>query len=157
MPPIRQHPRRAPPAHREVVKELLDQMKRNDVIQPSSSAWASPIVLAKKKDGGVRFCVGFRRMNKVTRKDAYPLPRIDDTLRHYHSHSCFLPMDLASEYWQVELAEESHEKTAFMYCGRTVRVQSDVVWAVQRPGDFSTTYGPCSQRSTMVELPCLHR
>eukprot|EP00731_Ephydatia_muelleri_P006339 Em0003g587a len=112
-PPIRQYPRRVPPADREVVKELLDQMKRNDVIQPSSSAWASPIVLAKKKDGGVRFCVDFRRMNEVTRKDAYPLPRIDDTLETLSQPQLFSTLDLASGYWQVELAEESREKTAF--------------------------------------------
>ena len=88
-------------------------MKRNDVIQPSSSAWASPIVLAKKKDGGVRFCVDFRRMNEVTRKDAYPLPRIDDTLETLSQPQLFSTLDLASGYWQVELAEESREKTAF--------------------------------------------
>ena len=112
-PPIRQYPRRVPPADREVVKELLDQMKRNDDIQPSSSAWASPIVLAKKRDGGVRFCVDFRRMNEITRKDAYPLPRIDDTLETLSQPQLFSTLDLASGYWQVELAEESREKTAF--------------------------------------------
>ena len=112
-PPIRQHMRRVPPAHREVVKELLSQMKQNDVIQPSSSAWASPIVLVKKKDGGVRFCVDFRRVNEVTRKDAYPLPRIDDTLETLSQSQLFSTLDLASGYWQVELAEGSRAKTAF--------------------------------------------
>ena len=79
----------------------------------TSSAWASPIVLAKKRDGGVRFCVDFRRMNEITRKDAYPLPRIDDTLETLSQPQLFSTLDLASGYWQVELAEESREKTAF--------------------------------------------
>ena len=87
-------------------------MRQNDVIRPSSSAWASPIVLAKK-DGGVRFCVDFRRVNEVTRKDAYPLPHIDDTLETLSQSQLFSTLDLASGRWQVELAEKSREKTDF--------------------------------------------
>ena len=72
--PIRQHVRRVPPAQREVVKRLLDDMLQDDVIQPFRSPWASPIVLVTKKDGSPCFCVDFRKLNEVTRKDAYPLP-----------------------------------------------------------------------------------
>ena len=93
--------------------ELLDQMKQNDVIRPSSSAWASPIVLAKKKDGGVRFCIDFRRVNKVTRKDAYPLPRIDDTLETLSQSQLFSTLDLASGYWQVDLQKSPARKQLF--------------------------------------------
>ncbi|KAL5509623.1 hypothetical protein EMCRGX_G005023 [Ephydatia muelleri] len=111
--PIRQHPRRTPPAQRTVVKELIKEMMDNDIIQPSKSGWASPIVLAKKKDGSVRFCVDYRKLNEVTRKDAYPLPRIDDTLEMLSESQLFSTLDLASGYWQVELEEEDRAKTAF--------------------------------------------
>ena len=58
-------------------------MIKKDVIQQSNSPWASPIVLVQKKDGTIRFCVDYRKLNAVARKDAYPLPRIDDTLADF--------------------------------------------------------------------------
>ncbi|GFU01676.1 retrovirus-related Pol polyprotein from transposon 412 [Trichonephila clavipes] len=79
-PPIKQHPRRLPFAKQEEVGTLLREMQENDIIEPSSSPWASPIVLVRKKDGSTRFCVDYRKLNDVTKKDSYPLPRIDDTL-----------------------------------------------------------------------------
>ena len=78
--PIRQHVRRVPPAKRGEVQMLLDEMLRKKVVQPSSSPWVSPVVLVKKKDGSTRFCVDYWKVNNITRKDAYPLPRIDNTL-----------------------------------------------------------------------------
>ena len=98
---------------REVVRGLLKEMLENDIIQPSCSGWASPIVLVKKKEGSVRFCVDYRRLNEVTRKDAYPLPRIDDTLETLSHSQLFSTLDLASGYWRVKLAQEAQEKTAF--------------------------------------------
>ncbi|GFX05710.1 retrovirus-related Pol polyprotein from transposon 412 [Trichonephila clavipes] len=80
-PPIKQHPRRLPFAKQEEVGTLLREMQENDIIEPSSSPWASPIVLVRKKDGSTRFCVDYRKLNDVTKKDSYPLPRIDDPFR----------------------------------------------------------------------------
>ncbi len=77
--PIRQPARRLPIHQRGVSKEEIDKMLKRGVIEPSSSLWASPIVLVKKKDGSVRFCVDYRRLNSPTIKDSYPLPRIDDS------------------------------------------------------------------------------
>ena len=79
-PPTRQPVRRIPPHRREEVRALLNEMLERRVVEPSTSPWASPIVLVQKKDGSTRFCVDCRKLNDVTRKDAYPLPRIDTTL-----------------------------------------------------------------------------
>ena len=83
---------------------MLDQ----GVIEPSESPWASPIVLVQKKDGGIRFCVDYRKLNE------FPLPRIDDTLDRLSGSRHFSTLDLASGYWQVEMEPASIEKTAFI-------------------------------------------
>ncbi|GFT98288.1 retrovirus-related Pol polyprotein from transposon 17.6 [Trichonephila clavipes] len=112
-PPIKQHPRRLPFAKQEEVGTLLREMQENDIIEPSSSPWASPIVLVRKKEGSTRFCVDYRKLNDVTKKDSYPLPRIDDTLDTLSGHKWFSTLDLKSGYWQVEIHPEDREKTAF--------------------------------------------
>ena len=111
--PIRQQARRVPLPHREKVQELLQDMLRRNIISPSKSPWASPIVLVKKKDGTTRFCVDYRKVNEVTRKDAYPIPRVDDTLDTLAGSTWFTTLDLKSGYWQVEVAGENRDKTAF--------------------------------------------
>ncbi|GFX54427.1 retrovirus-related Pol polyprotein from transposon 412 [Trichonephila clavipes] len=109
-PPIKQHPRRLPFAKQEEVGTLLREMQENDIIEPSSSPWASPIVLVRKKDGSTRFCVDYRKLNDVTKKDSYPLPRIDDTLDTLSGHKWLSTLDLKSGYWQVEIHPEDREK-----------------------------------------------
>ena len=88
-------------------------MLAKGVIQPSSSPWASPIVLVPKKDGNVSFCIDYRKVNAVTRRDAYPLPRMDDTLDTLAGAKWFSTLDMVSGYWQVEVADKDKEKTAF--------------------------------------------
>ena len=110
-PPVRQRVRRIPPQRRQEVRELLDKMLEN-VIKPSSSPWASPVVLVRKKDGSLRFCIDYRKLNHVTTKDAYPLPRVDDTLNALAGSQWFTTLDLLSGYWQVEVAEKDKGKTA---------------------------------------------
>ena len=80
-PPVRQPARCVPVAQQEEVRKLLHEMQEKNVIQPSRSPWAAPVILVKKKDGSTRFCVDYRKLNNVTHKDAYPLQRIDDILQ----------------------------------------------------------------------------
>ena len=96
---VKQPGRRWPFHKREEVRGMLSDMLKRGVIEESHSPWASPIVVVQKKDGTSRFCVDFRRVNALTKKDVQPLPRIDDTL-HVLAGSCwFSTLDLASGYW----------------------------------------------------------
>ena len=78
--------------------DLVQEMLNQGVIQPSQSPWASLIVLVKKRDGDTRFCVDYRKLNNCTRKDVFPLPRIDDTLDLLSQSAYFTTLDLASGY-----------------------------------------------------------
>ncbi|BHF65296.1 hypothetical protein SprV_0200830600 [Sparganum proliferum] len=111
--PIRQPPRRVPVHFQKQLEQTIKDMLDKHVIRPSSSPWASPIVLVKKKDGSVRLCVDYRKLNAVTVKDSFPLPRIDTTLEALAGAACFSTLNLQSGYWQVEMAPEDRPKTAF--------------------------------------------
>ena len=112
--PIRQPLRRMSPAHREIVDQEVDRMLREGIIEESDSAWSSPVVLVKKKDSDtLKFCVDFRALNHVTRKDAYALANIQDCLDTLKGVQYFTTMDLASGFWQISLAPAHCHKTAF--------------------------------------------
>ena len=112
-PPLRQPYRRQNPAVRREEMTQVQQMLSSNVIQPSNSPWAFPVVMVRKKDGSLRFCVDFRQLNAATIKDAHPLPRIDDLLDALHGAKWFSTLDLKSGYWQVPISEQDKEKTAF--------------------------------------------
>ena len=111
--PFRLPYRRIPPAMYEDVKDMLRDMKETGVICPSKSPYASPIVIAGKKDGTLRFCIDYRKLNAKTVQDGYPLPRIEEALDSLGKARFFSTLDLTSGYWQVEVAEEDKAKTAF--------------------------------------------
>ena len=115
--PIRQRPYRVSETQRGIIEEHVTDMLNRGIIQPSTSPWASPIILVKKKDGTDRFVVDFRRLNSVTRKDSYPLPRIGDALDALNGTKYFSSIDLMSGFWQVEMEPESREHTAFITYG----------------------------------------
>ncbi|GBM75167.1 Transposon Ty3-I Gag-Pol polyprotein [Araneus ventricosus] len=105
-PPIKQYLRRLPLAKKEEAERLVKEMVDTGIIEESSGPWASPIVLVKKKDGSTRFCVDYRKLNEITIKDCYPLPRIDDTLVALNGSQWFSTLDLKRGYWQVEIQPE---------------------------------------------------
>lgn len=112
--PVHQHPYRVSYKEREAIRSQVKEMLRDDVIQPSTSPWASPVVLVEKKDKTLRFCVDYRKLNSVTKRDVYPLPRIDDALDRLRNARYFSSLDLKSGYWQIEVDERDREKTAFV-------------------------------------------
>ena len=115
--PIKQPPRRLPLAKRDVTCQAIDEMLKHGVIEPSTSTWSSPVVLVAKKNGTLRFCVDYRKLNEATLKDSYPLPRIDDTLDALGGSHWFSTLDLKSGYWQVAMDPADKEKTAFTIGG----------------------------------------
>lgn len=111
--PVRQRYRRLPPSQYEQVKAHIQELLCSGIIRPSCSPYASPIVIVQKKDGSIRLCVDYRLLNAKTRKDAYPLPRIEESLDALGGAKWFSTLDLASGYNQVPLAEKDKAKTAF--------------------------------------------
>ena len=111
--PIKCRPRRLPIARQQACDKAVDELLEADFIEPSDSPWASPVVMVAKKSGDWRFCVDYRRLNNVTTKDSYPLPRIDECLDLVAGSSWFCALDLKSGYYQVPLSPESRPKSAF--------------------------------------------
>lgn len=112
--PIRSRPIRRSQANIAIVNEELQKLLSNGLIIPSKSPWASPLLIVKKKDGSNRVVIDYRRLNLVTKKDSYPLPRIDDTLDKLGGAKYFSAMDLISGYWQIDLPAADQEKCAII-------------------------------------------
>ena len=111
--PTKQRYRRIPPSQFEIVKAHIKQLLQTQVIRESCSPYAAPLVLVQKKDGSLRMCVDYRQLNAKTRRDAYPLPRIEESLDALTGAKWFSTLDLASGYNQVPVAEADKHKTAF--------------------------------------------
>ncbi|XP_076467207.1 uncharacterized protein LOC143298275 [Babylonia areolata] len=112
--PVRCKPYPVPFSQREVVEKEIDAMLKLGVIEPSTSSYASPTVLVKKKDGKVRFCVDYRTLNKVVEFDTEPIPDIDYLFAKLGDKVVLSKIDLARGYWQIPVAEEDRPKTVFV-------------------------------------------
>ena len=111
--PVRQRPYRVPETKRQQIAKEVQKMLLSNIIQPSASPWSSPVLLLEKPNGEFRFCVDYRRLNEATKKDAYPLPRIDETLDALGNAAWFSTLDLQSGFWQIPMKIADMEKTAF--------------------------------------------
>ena len=146
--PIRCAPRRMSP--QKIKQEAcVEEMLTGGQIEPSDSPWSAPVVLVTKKDGGTRFCVDYRRLNLATVKDAYPLPRIDDTLDMLAGKRWFSTLDLASGYWQVSLSPDARCKTAFATHSGLFQFK------VMPFGLLREVDGSSPASVTLVPLPCI--
>ena len=112
--PIRQPLRRQPFQQQTYIDEETNRMLEYGIIEPAASPWASNVVLVKKKDGSLRFCVDYRRLNTITYKDSYPLPLIDNCLNALSGSSWYSTLDLRSGYYNIPIAESDRDKSAFI-------------------------------------------
>lgn len=113
-PPISVPPYRLNPSKKQKMKEEIDKMLQDDIIEECESAWCSPALLVPKPNGDIRFCVDYRRLNAITKSDSYPMPCIDELLQSTKRDCYMTTLDLRSSYWQVIVREADRDKTAFV-------------------------------------------
>lgn len=116
--PIKQRYYPVSPVIQAHIDKELGEMMAQGIVEKSNSGWSSPILMVKKKDGGYRFCVDYRKLNSVTERDSYPLPYVSSTLDKLRDAHYLSSLDIKSAYWQVPVAEASRPYTAFTVPGR---------------------------------------
>ena len=112
--PVNQQPYRMAPDERDEADRQIQSMLDNGVICESKSPWASPVVMRDKKDDTKRFCCNYQALNEITKKDRYPLPRVDDCLDELAGSYYYTCLDMATGFWQIKVRERDREKTAFI-------------------------------------------
>nr|GEY76856.1 putative reverse transcriptase domain-containing protein [Tanacetum cinerariifolium] len=111
--PVARAPYRLAPSEMKELVDQLQELTNKGFIRPSSSPWGAPVLFVKKKDGSFRMCINYQELNKLTVKNRYPLPRIDDLFDHLQGSSVYSKIDLRSGYHQLRVREEDIPKTAF--------------------------------------------
>jgi hypothetical protein len=155
--PVNRAPYRTGPKEREIIQVQVESMLNDNIIRKSKSPWASGIVLVRKKDGSVRFCLDYRKLNSLTVRDVYPLPRIDDSLAALQKGVFFSTLDMNAGYWQIPMDEASKEKTAFITEGGLFEYH--VVWFDQCSSHDPTLHGRHSggvEVAMLTSLPGRH-
>ncbi|KAE9070650.1 hypothetical protein PF010_g26181 [Phytophthora fragariae] len=136
--PIKVRPRRHAHSEQVVVDTEVENMLNDGVIEESNGAWGFPVVLVRKKDGTVRFCIDYRLLNAVTAKDVYPSPRIDETLESMYGARRFSSLDLHAGYWQVPVAAKDRDKTGFVTRKGLFRFARMPFGLANAPGTFQS-------------------
>lgn len=135
---------------------MVDEMGKLGVIQRSSSVWSSPVVLVANRDDSYRFCIDYRKLNSVTKKDVYQLPRIDDILDTSSGARFFSTLALAAGYWQIALDPETASKAAFItYHGLHECVRMTL--GIACPSNISMSHESGFSRLTLEELFCVYQ
>ena len=139
-PPIQQRQYPIPTVAREALREQIEDMLAKGLIRESTSAWRSPVLLVKKKqpDGKVayRFCIDLKRVNSITTRDSYSLPRISETVDSLSNAKFFTTMDIDRAFWQVGVSESDKEKTAFVVDGRLFEFNVMPFGSMNAPATF---------------------
>ena len=112
--PIKQHPYRMNPEKMALVDKEVQYMLDHGLIQPSCSPWSSPVVLVEKGKCQYRLCFDYRQVNKVTKPDSYPIPRIDDCIDSIGNAKYITKFDMLKGYWQVGMTDKAREVSAFI-------------------------------------------
>ena len=102
------------PLENDFLEKEINKMLKEGIISPSESPWSAPVIIIKKKNGKFWLCVDYRQLNSITKRDQYPLPRVDELLDAFKNTKYFSTIDLASRFWQVKMKPEDHYKTAFV-------------------------------------------
>ena len=113
-PPVKQRPYRTPLSQRPELEKQIDALLKADIIRPSSSAYASPLILVPKKDGSSRLVIDYRKLNETVVKNSYPLPNIEDILSQLGGSNQFSKIDMQKGFHQIPIAEKDKHKTAFL-------------------------------------------
>jgi hypothetical protein len=142
-PPQRQAPYRCGLKTRDAVKDEIEIMSRMEVTEPSASEWAAPIVLIPYPDGSLRFCINYRRLNEVTVKDYYPLPRMDDYLDSLGSFKNSTTFDTNIGYWQLDVSKDDRDKTTFNSHMGTFRFSRMPFFLINAPALYTARWMSC--------------
>ena len=122
-------------------------MEKIGIVKESESEWSSPMVIVMKKDGGIRICVDFQKLNQLTEFDAYPMACIDDLLDAVGRAKYLTTLDLAKGYWQVSMHEDDQAKTAFSSPIGFATIYGHAIWFKRSFSNFLKTRGQAATRN----------
>jgi len=134
--PFIEKARRHPPLHVQEAKKQVETMLEEGIVEPSVSPWCSEYVLVRKKTNEWRLCIDFRKLNSVTKRDSFPLPNAEECLEHLAGNRYFSSLDFASVYWQLPVARESRELTAFRVDGQVYQFRRMPFGLTNAPATF---------------------
>ena len=134
--PVRLPPYRLAHKSQDFLREEIKTLLQQEIIEPSKSPWAAPIVLVAKKDGSTRMCVDYRKLNAITQADPYPLPRIEELIDGIGQSTFITTLDLTKGYYQVPMEQASKDKTAFVTLFGKYQFQTMPFGLISAPSTF---------------------